>query len=564
MANRYIYIPNRVIDLNGISDGASIYFYEVDSTTPVSIYSDSDLSTPVSNPYIVDAGAPVPALYYSEDEVRVKVISEAGEVISDDNPYTFYLTLSDLKNYSIRSIEDFGAVGYDYLGAAAAGVDSTAAIQAAIDWASSGDTTLRAVRVLDRFYKCGNITLRNATTLLGSGRQTSGFVAKTGTTGKWFNASNAQKIVLKDLVFYANNLTTISHIMNLTVGQHGTEGYVEGCWFRNAPEGYALYIDGNVSYLRNCTMESCKFGFKGIGTGNKAENIQFMQIGEAAATPWVDGARLVSGMPRSLDISGYQIDRVHIEAPVSGCAPVRFYRGDCALSKITMSLGTASFPVLFEVDNANYDIWSIDEVLVYNPGLVTITESGLLRYGNTDTESWTYVLGTTVSDVNGLSLHKSLRLHGGVLEIKNNRLQAFNVRVATTAGSILQHRIGQSGHSDVSGSFTSKIKGASTTLTNTPLSAAAFSAGASMLNTGILVLDTATQIAADSIVIASISRTNLGTIPSVWAYVENVTINGVQQRRLCLDFGNPDGTQFNLTGMAASKYIEVQVLAFLA
>lgn len=87
MAQRFTYIPNRVIDTNGIADGASIYVYQTGTTTPVSIYSNSALSTPVSNPYVVASGAAVPELYYSESTVRVKVVGSDGATISDNDPY---------------------------------------------------------------------------------------------------------------------------------------------------------------------------------------------------------------------------------------------------------------------------------------------------------------------------------------------------------------------------------------------------------------------------------------------------------------------------------------------
>src|SRR6478736_4728371 len=101
--SRYTYIPNRVIDTNGIADGASIYFYEEGTTTPVSIFSDSQLSVEVSNPYVVAAGAAVPALYYEGVPPRVKVVGSDGAVISDDDPY------NPLGAYVI-DIRDYGAV----------------------------------------------------------------------------------------------------------------------------------------------------------------------------------------------------------------------------------------------------------------------------------------------------------------------------------------------------------------------------------------------------------------------------------------------------------------------
>lgn len=98
MAARIRYIPNRVIDTNGISDGASIYVYQSGTTTPVSIYSDSGLTTPLANPYSVNAGAPVPEIFSSTPvaSLRVRVVSAGGDVISDDDPYDPPANAADL------------------------------------------------------------------------------------------------------------------------------------------------------------------------------------------------------------------------------------------------------------------------------------------------------------------------------------------------------------------------------------------------------------------------------------------------------------------------------------
>lgn len=88
MAKRIPYIPNRVIDTNGISDGASIYVYQTGTTTPVSIYSDDTLTTPLSNPLVVEAGAAVPVFYHNESgDIRVRVVEDGGAVVSDEDPF---------------------------------------------------------------------------------------------------------------------------------------------------------------------------------------------------------------------------------------------------------------------------------------------------------------------------------------------------------------------------------------------------------------------------------------------------------------------------------------------
>lgn len=94
---RIQYVPNRVIDTNGISDGANIFVYQAGTTTPVSIYSDEDLTTPVSNPYPVSAGAAVPVLYHGfAGNIRLRVVASDGSVPMDEDPYDISVMQVDL------------------------------------------------------------------------------------------------------------------------------------------------------------------------------------------------------------------------------------------------------------------------------------------------------------------------------------------------------------------------------------------------------------------------------------------------------------------------------------
>ncbi len=94
---RITYTSSRVIDSDGIADGASIYVYESLSSTPVSLFSDDSFLTPVSNPYTLAAGALVPALYTNHTgDIRVRVVSESGSVISDEDPYLSLVTTAAL------------------------------------------------------------------------------------------------------------------------------------------------------------------------------------------------------------------------------------------------------------------------------------------------------------------------------------------------------------------------------------------------------------------------------------------------------------------------------------
>lgn len=84
---RYEYTPRRVIDIDGISDGAVFYFYKTGSTTPVSMFYDSAYLNPAPNPFTVSAGAKMPFLYTDYvGDLRVRIVNTSGEVDEQD-PY---------------------------------------------------------------------------------------------------------------------------------------------------------------------------------------------------------------------------------------------------------------------------------------------------------------------------------------------------------------------------------------------------------------------------------------------------------------------------------------------
>lgn len=106
---RITYIPNRVIDTNGIADGAALYVYQEGTTIPVSLFLDSDFATATTNPYVVTTGALVPALYTNyEGAIRLRVVADDGSVPLDEDPYNVLATASDIANTQhILSVFDY-------------------------------------------------------------------------------------------------------------------------------------------------------------------------------------------------------------------------------------------------------------------------------------------------------------------------------------------------------------------------------------------------------------------------------------------------------------------------
>lgn len=104
MASKLITLPFRpTINLRGgVESGAKLFIYSSGTTTPVTIYSDSALATPLSNPVIADSFGVFPDVYYDDAlAVRVVVQQANGTVLSDTDPYvTDFVAATTLNTYT--------------------------------------------------------------------------------------------------------------------------------------------------------------------------------------------------------------------------------------------------------------------------------------------------------------------------------------------------------------------------------------------------------------------------------------------------------------------------------
>lgn len=75
-------LQSGVIDSSGNPlDGGIVYIYDIGTTTPVTVYQDSDLTLPHSNPLTLDSVGK--AEVYINDDVRVVIQTSAGVTVSD-------------------------------------------------------------------------------------------------------------------------------------------------------------------------------------------------------------------------------------------------------------------------------------------------------------------------------------------------------------------------------------------------------------------------------------------------------------------------------------------------
>lgn len=84
MANQIIAAPPRATDANGASaSGAKAYFYQTGTTTPVTVYTDEDLTVPHPTPVVADSGGKLPQMFHS-GSVKLKM------VVTDSSDVTLY------------------------------------------------------------------------------------------------------------------------------------------------------------------------------------------------------------------------------------------------------------------------------------------------------------------------------------------------------------------------------------------------------------------------------------------------------------------------------------------
>lgn len=77
----------RLLDSDGVADGASIFFYLANTLTLAPIYSDAGLATPLSNPVVLGAGAVVPDIYLDTNYTYRRRIVYLDGSVEDTDPY---------------------------------------------------------------------------------------------------------------------------------------------------------------------------------------------------------------------------------------------------------------------------------------------------------------------------------------------------------------------------------------------------------------------------------------------------------------------------------------------
>lgn len=109
MANRYLNPIHQGLDANGDAlVGAKLSFFEAFTTTPITVYSDSNLTTPLTQPVIADGAGRFPEIFLDGSSHRV-VFDDANDVnIATYEPVTGNF-LTNTPTLFTRIVEKFTA-----------------------------------------------------------------------------------------------------------------------------------------------------------------------------------------------------------------------------------------------------------------------------------------------------------------------------------------------------------------------------------------------------------------------------------------------------------------------
>jgi hypothetical protein len=286
------------------------------------------------------------------------------------------------------------------------GTDSTAAMQACIYACAGGQGSsigLNSIRLDNGYYSVGNLLVTNATTLRGTGRQTSGLIAKNGTTGLWITDSgNAAHIILEDFALYANsaNCSGITNAVKLgyNAAVFGTEGYLRGLWIRDCAcsgSGWHLDVNGNVAFFDLISVYGTAGQAAGqnliriVGAGNMLSQIVAFGAGVNAYSVYLNGyGTFVHG----LEIETPQGCNVNF-APLSIQETAWIYGCVISLNNVTPT----TFDHLVEF-NVNAFSWGVQGLQLFNSaGQGTVTNGNIYNINK-----GTYTGGTLQTSVGNM------------------------------------------------------------------------------------------------------------------------------------------------------------------
>jgi hypothetical protein len=345
VAAELITLPFRpVINLQGgLESGALLDVFESGTTTRVTVYSDSGLTTPLSNPVEANSLGVFPAVYYDDTQaIRVRVKEADGTVLSDTDPY--YTDFGSVQAAADAASADATAAGVSAAAAAASAVAADVSADAAAASAASaanapGTSATSATSltigtgsrsftietgkafVVGQFVTIastasptnlmfGNITAHNSgtgamtvevTATLGSGTLSAWTIALSGARGAAGAGSGTVTSVGGTGTVNGLTLTgTVTTSGNLTLG-----GTLSGVNLASAVTGTLPVANGGTGATDAATARS---NLSAAASGSNTDITSLRQSVNIAATGTISPDHIgYRGLPQNSQTSGYTL-----------------------------------------------------------------------------------------------------------------------------------------------------------------------------------------------------------------------------------------------------------------
>lgn len=253
----------RLIDSNGIADGASIYFYLTGTLTPAPVYTTSALSVEHPSPIVVEAGAAVPAIYLDSAVTYRRRIVYPDGTVDDADPYDGGVASAS----ALAASGGAALVGFIQSGTGAVArpaEDKLREVISAKDFGATGDGVTNDAASINAALTYGGTLANGADVVLPAGTYVCGATS--------LNVPAKVRLVLSG----ARITSSATDAVVLAVGNDGATGHIIGSghassMIDHSGTGAGVVADGIAS---QADLHLADFWIRGTSAGTAALNLR--------------------------------------------------------------------------------------------------------------------------------------------------------------------------------------------------------------------------------------------------------------------------------------------------
>jgi hypothetical protein len=456
---------------------------------------------------------------------------------------------------AVVNVKDFGAVGDNV-------TDDTAAIQAALDYATASGTTGEGWVVYipeGDYIVSSTLQMANATTLKGDGRHsttirpTSDFVGSVLT-----DKGNAGKIFLFDFGIRANGATGVTDLIKLGYGAVSPYGqaYSKNLYLAGDTPASGTYLSGctafnvvaNVANFEEIETSGCENGFYEGPNSTVAVFTKCYTI-SCGGYEFYTGSRTTI---RDCEIEGPTVDSKGI-----------YVSRNCTIDGLTYSQANSGVTNDFVVEiDSSAVLFSLVGLKAFNGGGAS-TLNHVIKDNRSNYPTYWGDNGGAERSVSfvGTDIHI-----GSTMYLQDHKRQSFRLRLWNDAGTI-KHRIRDFRNSTTS-SYADRINNNTMNWTTTPTgtdTTTDFAGGGKISSayTSVFYFDAGDQSSDTLSCYPTMIFNDTGTTLSASVIGFNYNINGNTQSHLGLWFYDATGANYALTSIPSGKSIELLIEGFI-